>query len=418
MKLFKTSLIALALCSTVSQAASVAITNATIYTATAKGILSNATVVIENDKIIAINPEKITADSIIDAKGKILTPGLISAINQLGLVEVNAVKSTRDAGEKKADMTFDPSIAFNPMSTVIDYARKGGITRSLVVPSGGDSIFKGQTFEADLSGSFDSVANARNGLYVTLGAKSKGSRAFDLQKLIHTLEDAAEKLAKAKEKAADKKGDKDKKKVEKTPKRSEKVINELLAGNKLLIVDADRATDLLALIELKKRFDLDMVIVGAADAILVADKLVEAKVPVIIDAMRNLPGSFDSLHSSLTSAADLTKLGVKVGFIAGDTHNIYQLRFDAGNAVANGLSRQDALAAVTANIADIFHINAGSITEGKNADLVLWSADPFEMSSKVDKIWINGDELSTQSRHDALRERYTTNSDMPRAYTK
>jgi imidazolonepropionase-like amidohydrolase len=390
MKLFKTSLIALALFSTVSQAASIAITNATIYTATAKGILSNATVVIENDKIIAINPETINADSIFDAKGKILTPGLISSMNHLGLVEVNAVKSTRDAGDKKADITFDPSIAFNPMSTAISYARKGGITRSLVIPSGGDSIFKGQSFETDLSGSFNSVTNANNGLYVSLGAKSKGSRAFDLQKLIHTLEDAADKLAKAKDEKKDKKADKDKKKAEKTIKRSDKVIDEVLAGNKLLIVDADRATDLLALIALKKRFSLDLVITGAADAILVADKLVEANIPVIIDAMRNLPGSFDSLHTSLTSAADLTQLGVKVGFIAKDAHNIYQLRFDAGNAIANGLSRQDALAAVTANIADIFHINAGTIAKGKQADLVLWSADPFEISSKVETMWING----------------------------
>jgi imidazolonepropionase-like amidohydrolase len=221
---------------------------------------------------------------------------------------------------------------------------------------------------------------------------------------------------KAQEKASDKKTNKNK--AEKTIKRSDKVINEILAGNKLLIVDADRATDLLALIALKKRFDLDMVITGAADAILVADKLVEANIPVVIDAMRNLPGSFDSLHTSLTTAADLTKLGVKVGFVAKDAHNIYQLRFDAGNAIANGLSRQAALAAVTANIADIFHINAGTITEGKQADLVLWSADPFEISSKVDTMWINGEEKSTQSRQDALRKRYMTKSDMPRAYTK
>ena len=97
---------------------------------------------------------------------------------------------------------------------------------------------------------------------------------------------------------------------------------------------------------------------------------------------------------------------------------MYQLRFEAGNAIANGLTKDQALAAVTANVADAFNINAGRIAVGKKADLVLWSADPFELSTKVDKMWINGKETSTQSRQDKLRKRYTTESDMPRGYTK
>ena len=105
-------------------AQTIAITNATIYTVTEQGILNNATVVIEDGKIIAIHSatqEKLNADKIIDAQGRILTPGLIGSMNQLGLVEVGAVSRTRDAGDKKADITFDASLAFNPKSTVIPY---------------------------------------------------------------------------------------------------------------------------------------------------------------------------------------------------------------------------------------------------------------------------------------------------------
>tara|TARA_R110000803_G_scaffold171295_1_gene234175 strand:- start:17392 stop:18645 length:1254 start_codon:yes stop_codon:yes gene_type:complete len=413
-KLFKSSLIALALASsTASFAESFAITNATVHTVTDQGVLENATVVIENGKVIAINPEKITADVTIDAKGRILTPGFIGSMNQLGLVEVGAVSRSRDGADKKADITFDASLAFNPRSTVIPYSRKGGITSNVVAPHGGDDMFKGQTFVADLSGEFNSVRISNNNVVIDLGAKSKGSRALSLQNLHEQLEDATKALAKAK-----KKNTKDKKEA-KEPSRKAQVVNALLNGEKALIAYADRATDLLALLKLKETFSLELVLVGAADAVLVADKIAAAEVPVVVAALDNLPGSFDSLHASLENAGKLTQAGVKVALtVNGDTHNLYQLRFHAGNAIANGLTRSAALASVTANVADAFNLDSGKIAIGKTADLVLWSADPFELSSKVIKIWIAGKEYSTESRQDALRDRYTTKSDMPKAYVK
>ncbi|WP_085299043.1 amidohydrolase family protein [Cognaticolwellia mytili] len=416
LKLFKSSLIALALTSSsVSFAQSIAITNATVHTVTEQGILNNATVVIEDGKVTAINPESVTADTVIDAEGKILTPGFIGSMNQLGLVEVGAVSRSRDASDKKADITFDASLAFNPRSSVIPYSRKGGITSNVVVPRGGESMFKGQTFVADLSGEFDSVRVSNNAVIIDLGAKSKGSRALDLQKLQVKFEDATKKLAKAKKKAKDAKD----KKEAKEPSREDKVINALLAGDKALVAYADRATDLLALLKLKEIFSLDLVFVGAADSVLIADKIAQAKVPVVMAALDNLPGSFDSLHASLENAAKLTAAGVNVALtVDGDTHNLYQLRFHAGNAVANGLSRDAALAAVTANVADAFNVDSGRIAVGKTADLVLWSADPFELSSHVAKIWIDGKEVSTQSRQDKLRDRYMQQSNMPKSYLK
>lgn len=424
-KLFKASLVALALAAiSHANAESLAITNATIHTVTEQGVLTNATVVIDDGKIIAINPEKIVADVTFDAMGKILTPGLIGSMNTLGLVEVNAVSRTRDASDKKADITFDASIAFNPRSTVVPYTRKGGITSNVSVPSGGDSMFKGQTFVTDLSGDFDSVYIKENAVIIDLGAKSSGSRALNLQKLRYTLEDAQKALTKAAEDAKTAKKDKkadEKQKEPKEPKelkRDEKIINALLAGDKPLVAYADRATDLLELLKLKAEFNLDLVIAGGADAILITEQLAAAKVPVIFGALDNLPSSFDSLHSSLDNTAKLTQAGINVALAIHDAHNLYQLRFEAGNAIANGLTKDQALAAVTANVADAFNINAGRIAVGKKADLVLWSADPFELSTKVDKMWINGKEVSTQSRQDELRKRYTTESDMPRGYTK
>jgi imidazolonepropionase-like amidohydrolase len=405
-----TTALTLALSANIVHAKTIAITNATVYTVASQGVLSKATVLIENDKIVAINPDDITADEVIDAHGRILTPGIIASMNSLGLVEVGAVSRTRDSSDKKADITFDASLAFNPKSTLIAYTRKGGITSSIVTPTGGESLFAGQTFAANLSGDLESIIAKQNGVLIYLGSETKGSRAQDLQSLDNKFADIQEKL--------DKKPAKGEKPADKL-KRDEDVIKSLLAGEKPLLAYADRATDLLALLALKQKYGLNLVLVSASDAVLVADQIAAANVPVVMSSIDNLPSSFDSLHGSLSNMSKLLDAGVKVILAPkGESHNVNQLRYDAGVAVANGASKTDALAALTANVADVFNLNAGQIAVGKNADLVLWSADPFELSTKVDQMWINGKEVSTQSRQDALRDRYTSENNMPRAYIK
>jgi len=407
------SITALALVTGVAQAKSTAIINATIYTVASQGILEQASVIIDNGKIIEVyskqnTPQNIEADEIVDAKGRILTPGFIGTMNSLGLVEVGAVSRTRDGKDKKVDITFDARLAFNPKSTLIAYTRKGGITSNIVTPHGGEDLFAGQTFAVDLSGDFSSIIEKQNAVLVYLGSISDGSRARRLQELDYKFADAKKTLAKKKDK-----------KDAKEPKRDELVINSLLAGDKPLLAYADRATDLLALLALKKKYGIDLVLVGASDAVLIADEIAAANVAVILSSIENLPSSFDSLHASLTNIAKLSKAGVNVILAPkGESHNLNQLRFDAGVAVANGLSRADAFSALTANVADVFKLNSGRIAVGKNADLVLWSDDPFELSTKVDLMWINGKQVSTKSRQDALRDRYLSETNMPKAYSK
>ncbi len=416
MKMFNKTLVAMSmLTSGFAFASTTAITNATIHTANDQGVLTQATVVIENGKIVAINPTTIEADILIDAKNKILTPGLIGSMNQLGLIEVGAVASSRDASYKKADITFDPSLAFNPKSSLIPYARKGGISKNLIVPDAGDSIFAGLASIVNLTGHFDSVESNRMAVVVELGAKSKGSRAHSLQTLINKLSEQQKKN----EKLANKKSDnKDADKAEKEPSKSQQLLTALLNAELPLIVNASRAQDILELIKLKQKFSLDLIIADAQDAVAVKTQLAEANVPVLINSMDNLPGNFDSLHASLNNAGVLAQAGVTVGLMASDPHNLYQLRFDAGNAIANGMDSEAALKAVTSNLAKIFRLETGEVAVGKDADLVLWSADPFEISSRVESIWINGEKLTTDARQDKLRERYMKKSDMPTAYTQ
>lgn len=407
---FSLSLVAAGLlASGAANAQSLAIINATLHTATEQGVLENASIVMDNGKITAINPQQVQADKVIDANGQIVTPGFIASINQLGLVEVSAVAGSRDAGEEKAGIDFDVSLAYNAHSSLIPYARKGGATRDVITPHGGDSIFSGLASVVDLSGDLQGDIQKQAALVVYLGERSKGSRAFTLQTLINKLEEHQTKAAK-----------KPKKDDDITPSTEDKVMVKVLSGNMPLVVGVSRAADIIELLKVKEQFGINLVLNGAQDAVVVKEQIAKAQVPVIMSAMDSLPSSFDSLHASLDNAAALEKAGVKVILaVGGDaSHNIYQLRFDAGNAVSYGMSQQGALEAVTSNVASVFNINAGSIEVGKAADVVMWSNDPFELSSHVSKMIINGEEVSTQSRQDKLRERYTTDSTMPRAYTK
>lgn len=389
-------------------AQSLAIINATLHTSSDQGVLESASIVMNDGKITAINPSDVKADKIIDAKGQIVTPGFIATVNQLGLVEVGAVAGSRDAGEEKAGIDFDASLAFNPRSSLIPYARKGGVTRDLITPYGGDSIFAGLASVVDLSGSFESVLKKQAALVVHLGERSKGSRAFTLQTLINKLDEHQTKASK------------EAKKDDAKPSAEDKIMAKVLKGDMPLLISVSRASDIVELIKVKQQFGVNIVLNGAQDAVVVKDRIAKAGIPVIISAMDNLPGSFDSLHASLNNAGILEKAGVKVLLtVGGDaSHNVYQLRYDAGNAVSYGMSQQGALKAMTSNVADVFGINAGSLEVGKAADVVMWNNDPFELSSHVNKMFINGVEVSTESRQDKLRERYTTESNMPRAYTK
>lgn len=389
-------------------AQSLAIINATLHTSSDQGVLESASIVMNDGKITAINPSDVKADKIIDAKGQIVTPGFIATVNQLGLVEVGAVAGSRDAGEEKAGIDFDASLAFNSRSSLIPYARKGGVTRDLITPYGGDSIFAGLASVVDLSGSFESVLKKQAALVVHLGERSKGSRAFTLQTLINKLDEHQTKASK------------EAKKDDTKPSAEDKIMAKVLKGDMPLLISVSRASDIVELIKVKQQFGVNIVLNGAQDAVVVKDRIAKAGIPVIISAMDNLPGSFDSLHASLNNAGILEKAGVKVLLtVGGDaSHNVYQLRYDAGNAVSYGMSQQGALKAMTSNVADVFGINAGSLEVGKAADVVMWSNDPFELSSHVNKMFINGVEVSTESRQDKLRERYTTESNMPRAYTK
>jgi imidazolonepropionase-like amidohydrolase len=150
------------------------------------------------------------------------------------------------------------------------------------------------------------------------------------------------------------------------------------------------------------------IIVGGTEAWVVAGELAQAKVPVLLNGLANLPASFDALGARLDNAALLQKAGVRIAFDPGETHNARKIRQHAGNAVAHGLPWDAALAALTTNPAEIFGLGAerGRLEAGLTGDLVLWSGDPLEVTTIADQVWIAGRAIPMRSRQTELRDRY------------
>lgn len=398
----KTAIIAGLMCSFSALSEMVAITNTTVYTGTDDGVLTNVNVVIEDGKVVAFNPPSLEVDRTVDGQGRILTSGFIASMNRIGLVEVSAVATSRDGKPKKGGAGFDASMAFNPESSLIPFARKGGITQAVVSPRKSDDIFAGQTFNVDLTSEFDSIVATNTSVVANFGGESKQSRAVTLNALKTRLTGRVNHT----------KSDK------KEPSADDQALDKLLAKEVPLVAYAARASDILHLINMKKQFDFNLIIANGNGAVKVKSELAAANVPVILGGLDNLPSNFDTLDSSLSNAGILEKSGVKVIFSIADSHMIKNLRYEAGSAIANGMSVQGALAAVTKNVADAFGIEGGTVEVGAPANLVLWSGDPFEISSKVAVLWINGKEMSTESRQDKLRDRYTSSSSKRAGYIK
>jgi len=187
------------------------------------------------------------------------------------------------------------------------------------------------------------------------------------------------------------------------------VLARYLNGGRIAF-GVDRASDIRQVLAFAQRHGARPVIVGGAQAWQVAGLLAQAKVPVFLDPLVNLPGSFDQLGASLENAARLHRAGVRIAFtyFNDGTHNARKLRQAAGVAVANGLPWEAGLAAITANPAEIFGLGAeqGRIAPGYVADLVLWSGDPLEVTTVAEQVWIDGRPQPTRSRQTELRDRY------------
>ena len=195
----------------------------------------------------------------------------------------------------------------------------------------------------------------------------------------------------------------------------------MIKGEIPLLVDARRAADIRQVIALKQRHpQLNIAITYATEGWRVAKELAENNIAVILNPEANLPFGFDQLGATLKNAGRLAAQGVKVS-IGMETHNIRLARQHAGNAVANGLSWEQGLAALTINVANLYGVDdkLGSLEVGKQADVVVWSGDPLEVTETAEHVIISGMPVKMESRQTKLRDRYLTlQSDKPLQYVR
>ena len=409
-------------------AEAIAITGATVYTMTERGTLNDATVLVENGHIVAVGSGVQIPDGAerVEANGRIVTPGLFDAYSYFGVSEMDLVKETVDViqTDERYTASFELADVINPRSTLIPINRIEGVTRAMVAPRAGffqelsTSPIVGLGSVIHLGSTENFIVARNSALFVMLGETGArlagGSRANALLLLREALQDARDY-------AANRQGfEEGRRRAYRLNRMDLDSLVAVLNGQRPIVATVDRASDIESALRLANEFGIRLVINSGAEAWIVADKLADADVPVILDPLQNLPRRFESLGSTLQNAARLEKAGVTVAFSSGDSHNSRNMKQAAGVAVANGLSYETALRALTINPAEIFGLQAtyGSVSVGAEADLVIWSGDPLEVSTFADFVMSRGKTIPMVSRSTLLFERYKDlDRPLPPAYT-
>ena len=349
---------------------------------------------------------------VIEVNGLPVTPGLISPMSNLGIVEINALDVTRDDESDLLSAGFSIFNAFNPHSTGIPWNRSNGVTSAISTPSSSSFPIFGLGSHFVLDGSLEIKGSKDIAMFGRLGA-SYGSRAetlsileslLDIGKMVKTL--SIEEILEIN--LAD---------------QLELQTQDIIALGKVVnddmpfVLETNRAVDILQALSMKKKYGLNLVLVSVEEAPMVLDQLKESNTPVIIDPMDNIPNSFDELGSSLDLGKILDQAGVPIMFSTQRSHNYHLMRQGAGNAVAYGMSYETAIKGMSNTVAQTFRLNnRGSIETGKLADVIVWDGDPLEPSSFPKIVMIEGKLQDLSSRSTKLTERYTNTENKPSSY--
>jgi imidazolonepropionase-like amidohydrolase len=396
-----------------------AITNATIHPVT-RPTIERGTVLIRGGRIEAVGADvRVPAGaSVVDAAGAHVYPGFINARTTLGLSE----PGPRGFDDVNEMLDLNPQlrthVAYHAASDAIPVARANGVTTVAIAPGGG--LLGGQVGVMNLDGWTWEEATVKPNVGITFNFPSLGGgggrggfgggrggqqpdRTFEDIKRerdrrlddIMRLFDQARAYAKA---GADRKTDW-------TLESLVPVVERRLP----LIVNAAREQDIKDAVAFAERAKVNIVISGGAEAGLVAPLLKDKGVPVILGNTLTLPSREDMFHAaSYQLAGELAQAGVKVAFSTGDNANVRLLPYNAAMSVAWGMSREDALKALTINAAEILGVadRIGSIEAGKDANLFVVKGDPLEIRTEVTHVFIGGTDVPLANKHQALYEKY------------
>lgn len=349
---------------------------------------------------------------VIELNGLPVTPGLISPMSNLGIVEINALDVTRDDESDILKAGFSIFNAFNPHSTGIPWNRSNGVTSAITSPGSSDFPMFGLASYFILDGSLEIKGLRDVAMFGRMGS-SYGSRAETLAVLESLLELGQKASIMPVEEILEMRL------ADQLELQAQDIIalNNLVNNDLPFVLETNRAVDILQAIALKKKYGLNLILSSVEEAPMVINQLKASNIPVIIDPMDNIPDSFDELGSSLMLGKILDQAGIKIMFSTQRSHNYHLMRQGSGNAVAYGMSYESAIRGMTNTVAETFNLgNRGSLVKGKIADIVVWDADPLEPSSFPKFIFIDGKPQALTSRSTRLTERYTDKDDKPSSY--
>lgn len=412
----------------------IAITGGTVYPVSGPRI-ENGTVIISDGRISAVG-RNITIPSgatRVDARGKWVTPGLFDAMTTLGLDEGGSPQFSggyNDAQATTSDQiaaTFDVVDGLNPANTFIRPTTEDGVTTVAVFPTGNWIAGQGSVVDLDGSSIDDMLVRRGVGMQINLTSQASGTgaRAAMWARLRALLDDAVQyRDQAARPGGADAAsatgttsatGSTNAAGASSTSRLQLQALQGLVTGSMPLVAAVDRASDIRAILAIAKLYHLRLIITSGAEAWEVADEVAAAGVPVMVGALNNIPETFDKLGQRQENAGLLRAAGVDVSLIGNGpggpaAFNVRNLRQEAGNAVAYGMSWDDALKAVTLAPALAFGVETqvGSLTPGTQGNLVVWDGDPFEFSTRATHVYIRGMLQTSASRQDELVARYRT----------
>ena len=398
----------------------IVITNATVHVGNGQ-VLNNASVVITNGKItqVGTNITPPANAKTINAQGKQVYPALILSSSNLGLVEVPSVRATSDAREiGELNPNVRSIIAYNTESKVTNTLRPNGILLANIVPEGGLVSGQSSVVQLDAWNWEDAAYKTDNGIHFRVpsliprprgsggggvGRQQQGTENDPVKEALEKIDEFKNFLRQARTYSTIKKPEEINLKYE--------AVKGLFNKSKKLYIHASTVKQILVAIDIAKEFDLDAVIVGGEDSWQVADLLKQYSIAVILSQPHSLPIlPDDDVDQPFKTAALLQKAGVlfAINDEDGQTRG-RNLPFNAGTAATYGLTKEQALAAITLNAAKVLGVadKTGSVEVGKDANIIISEGDILDMKTNlVTNAFIQGREISLENKQTQLFDKY------------
>lgn len=396
----------------------IALVGGTVHTVSGK-VLENATLLFEKGRITAVAAQVKLAEDVekVDITGKHVYPALFDSYSAIGLVEINAVRATRDGAETgDLNPNVRAEVSVNPDSELIPVARSNGVLLALSAPAGG--LISGQSAVLQLDGWTweDLTLQSRAAMHVGWPQMSVVSdwwmessakeqlavRDRQLKLLEETLNNARHAWQASREPGADP-----------LDIRTSSMVP-LLSGEQRVIVTANSVSQIQSAVAFAVRQKIKLVLLGGYDAVACAPLLKRHDIPVIVGGVYRRPTRRDDDYdAAYTLPQRLHKAGIQFCIASNGrfgASNIRNLPYHAATAVAYGLSEDEALKAITLYPAQILGVDdrVGSLQPGRDATLFVSSGDPLETTSLVEQAYVQGRRIDLSDKHKQLWQKYRT----------